>query len=278
LADGVKPTLLLDGFVFVEGPVWSDQLNGLLFSEMDFGAPADNGPPSTIHLLTADRQHFVFLENGGSNGLGIDEKGLWACTHDTQAVSRIDLSSRGRQVVIADTAGKHFNSPNDLVISSSGHVYFTDPDWQLGKRTNETGITGVYWASPQGKVTLVDGTLPKPNGIQLSPDERTLYVGANDGKLYAYTVKGGNPGARRVFAEVDGPDGMAIDCAGNLYATSHGAGRIEVCAPNGKNLASVPVAPKTTNAAFGGADRKTLFITAGGGVYSMPTQVPGYPY
>jgi gluconolactonase len=270
--------LLKDGFVFVEGPVWSDQLGALLFSEMDFGADGSNGPPSKIHLITQEKQHFVFLANGGSNGLAIDARGLVACTHDTQAVSRIDLATKERSLVIADTAGKHFNSPNDLVLSSSGDIYFTDPDWQLGKRNNETGITGVYWASPDGKVTLVEGKLPKPNGIHLSPDEKTLYVGANDGKVYSYAIDAGMPKGRKVFAEVDGPDGFTVDCAGNLYVASHGPGKVEVFEPSGKKLASIAVAPKTTNVAFGGPDRKTLFITAGSGVYSLQTRVPGYPY
>lgn len=278
VAEGATPTLLEEGFVFVEGPVWSDQLHALLFSEMDFGADGSNGPPSKIHLLTEDKRHFVFLENGGSNGLAIDENGLLACTHDTQAVSRIDLTTKERTVVVPSANGKHFNSPNDLVLSSTGDIYFTDPDWQLGKRPNETGITGVYWASPDGKVTLVDGKLSKPNGIQLSPDEKTLYVGANDGRVYRYRVDQGLPKGPKEFARVDGPDGFAVDCAGNLYVASHGPGKIEVFDPAGKKLRSIAVAPKTTNVAFGGSDRRTLFITAGSGVYSLQTQVPGYPY
>jgi gluconolactonase len=279
LLEGAQPKLLADGFVFVEGPVWSDQLGALLFSEMDFGGDGSNGPPSKIHLVTEGGQPLVFLANGGSNGLAIDETGLLACTHDTQAVSRIDLTTKERTLLAPHVNGKHFNSPNDLVPSSTGHIYFTDPDWQLGSRKNETGITGVYWRSPDGKVTLVEGTLPKPNGIHLSPDEKTLYVGANDGKVYRYSIDAtGRPQGKRQFASVDGPDGFTVDCAGNLYVASHGAGKVEVFGPKGEKLHSISVAPKTTNLAFGGSDRKTLYVTAGSGVYSLRGQIPGYPY
>ncbi|HEY6729371.1 MAG TPA: SMP-30/gluconolactonase/LRE family protein [Polyangiaceae bacterium] len=274
-----KASLVKDGFVFVEGPVWSDQLGSLLFSEMDFTADGSNGPPSKIHLLTPDRQLFTFLENSGSNGLAIDGKGVIAATHAPQALTRIDLSSKQRTTLVDAVGGKKFNSPNDLVVSHTGHVYFTDPDWQLGKRANETGMTGVYWVKPDGAVTLVDGKLDKPNGVSLSPDDKTLYVSALDNGIWAYSIDaGGKPAKRRLFASVDGPDGMAMDCAGNLYATSHGPGTVEVFDRTGKKLTSIAVAPKTTNAAFGGHDRKTLYITAGTGVYALPTLVPGFPY
>ena len=274
-----EATLVKDGFVFVEGPVWSDQLGALLFSEMDFGADGSNGPPSKIHLLTPDRQLFTFLDNSGTNGLAIDGQGIVAATHAPQALTRIDLNSKQRTAVVDAVGGKKFNSPNDLVVSRAGHVYFTDPDWQLGTRTNETGMTGVYWVKPDHTVSLVDGKLDKPNGITLSPDDKTLYVGSLEKNVWAYSIdKDGKPGKKRLFASVDGPDGMAMDCAGNLYVTSHGAGTVEVFDRAGKKLTSIVVAPKTTNAAFGGQDRKTLYITAGTGVYAVPSLVPGFPY
>jgi len=274
-----KAKLIKDGFVFVEGPVWYDQLGSLLFSEMDFNADGSNGPPSKIHLLSPEHDVFTFLDNSGSNGLGIDEKGLVAATHTPQAVTRIDLATKQASRLVESIGGKKFNSPNDLAISSNGHIYFSDPDWQLGSRLNETGMTGVYWLEPGGKVSLVDGKLDKPNGVSLSPDDKTLYVSALDDTVWAYAINPeGKPEKRRPFATVEGPDGMAVDCAGNLYVASHGAGKVEVFDSAGKKLSSIEVAPKTTNAAFGGPDRKTLYITAGTGVYAVPTQVPGYPF
>lgn len=266
--------------MFVEGPVWSEQLGAFLFSEMDFNSQGPKGPPSKVHQLVLPKTFSVFLPEAGSNGLAIDEQGLVACTHDTQTLSRFDLKTKERSVFVADIQGKHFNSPNDVALHSAGHAYFTDPNWQLAGRNSDTGITGVYWRNPKGEVRLVASDLKQPNGISLSPDETRLYVAAMETGINVYPVLAdGSLGARQPFApSVAEPDGMAVDCAGNLYATSHGPGKLTVIAPDGKVLSIIDVAPKTTNAAFGGADRRTLLITAGTGVYALKSAVPGLPY
>src|SRR5690606_7740626 len=129
-----KAQRVKDGFVFVEGPVWSDQFGALLFSAMDFGQDGANAQRSTVHLRTQSGDLFTFLGASGSNGLAIDERGLLAATHDDQALSRIDLDTKQRRSLVGSIDSKKFNSPNDLTISSDGHIYFTDPDWQLGTR------------------------------------------------------------------------------------------------------------------------------------------------
>jgi gluconolactonase len=275
-----KAKLIKDGFVFLEGALWSDQLGAFLFSEMDFGKQGPNGPPSTIHELRLPSTFEVFIEDAGSNGLAIDAEGLVAATHDTQTLSRYDLKTRARSVYAKDVDGKHFNSPNDVTLHSRGHAYFTDPDWQIGERKNETGVTGVYWRKPDGTVALIDGSLNKPNGIALSPDETKLYVNAFDGRIGVYPLNDdGSAGPRQEFAQIaPEPDGMGVDCAGNLYVSSHPAGKVHVLNPAGAEISVIEVAPKTTNIAFGGADHKTIFITAGGGVYSLQSPVAGFPY
>lgn len=279
LASEVRAEKIKDGFVFVEGPVWSEKASAFFFSEMDFNNEGDNGPPAKIHKLTLPDTLEVFVEQSGSNGLAVDDEGLVACTHDTQTLSRYSLETGERSVFVSDFDSKHFNSPNDVTLHSAGHAYFSDPDWQIGKRPNQTGVTGVYWRKPDGSVTLIDGELDKPNGISLSPDETRLYVGSVTGEINSYPVMAdGSVGARELFAKVDQPDGMTVDCAGNLYVTSHGPGRIVVLSPDAEVLSTIEVAPRTTNAAFGGPDRRTLFITAGTGVYSLQTEVPGFPY
>jgi gluconolactonase len=271
--------LIKDGFVFVEGPVWSDKLGAFFFSEMDFAHEGQNGPPAKIHKLVLPASIDVFIPESGSNGLAIDDQGLIACTHDTETLSRFDLTTRQRSVLVADYQSKHFNSPNDVAVHSKGHIYFTDPDWQLGKRKNETGVTGVYWRDPSGHVTLIDGTLRKPNGVTLSPDETRLYVGAADGVVSVYPVLGdGSVGPRAPFAEVKEPDGMAADCTGRLFVASNGPGEVVVLSPEGQKVSTIRVAPKTTNVAFGGADHRTLLITSGTGVYTLPAPAPGFPY
>jgi gluconolactonase len=280
LAPDAKPTLVRDGFVFVEGPVWVERLGALLFSEMNFEADGSKtGPPSTIHQLVPPSTFSVFLADSGSNGLAVDDGGIVACTHDTQAVSRIDLERRARTALVASVGGKRFNSPNDLALGRRGQLYFTDPDWQLGARQNQTGVTGVYWAPAGGPAALVDGELPKPNGIALAPDQRSLYVGALDGTVSRFPLDdSGRPGARAAFADVASPDGMTVDCAGNLYVASHEPGELVVLSPQGERLATVPVGPRATNAAFGGPERRTLYITAGSALYALPGNVPGHPY
>lgn len=279
LPSNAKATLVRDGFVFVEGPVWSEALGAFLFSEMDFNNPGENGPPSKIHKLTLPSSFEVFIADAGSNGLAVDGQGLVACTHDTRTLSRYDLQTRARSVFVSDYESKRFNSPNDVAIHSKGHVYFSDPDWQLGDRKNETGMTGVYHRDPSGRVTLIDGTLPKPNGVTLSPDETRLYVGANDGVVRVYPVlEDGSVGVGQKFAEVVEPDGMAIDCAGRLYVASHPAGEVVVLSPEGEVLSRITAGPRATNVAFGGPDRKTVLITAGSGVYTFTAPVPGFPY
>jgi gluconolactonase len=275
----IRPTHVKDGFVFVEGAVWSDTLGAFLFSEMDFAHEGKNGPPAKIHKLVLPSSVEVFIAESGSNGLAIDEQGLVAATHDTQTLSRFDLGTKARSVFAADYRGKHFNSPNDVALHSKGYAYFSDPDWQLGERKNETGVTGVYMRQPTGEVVLIDGSLDKPNGVTLSPDETRLYVGSASGVVQWYPVLAdGSVGKREALAEVKEPDGMAVDCAGRLYVASHSAGEVVVLSPEGQVLSIIKVAPRATNVAFGGADHKTLLITAGTGVYSVPSSTPGFPY
>ncbi len=279
LPSSTQAGLVKDGFVFVEGPVWSDQVQAFFFSEMDFNRQGPNGPPAKIHKLVLPASIEVFIADSGSNGLASDAAGLVACTHDTQTLSRYDVNTLERSVFVSDYQTKHFNSPNDVALHSAGHVYFTDPDWQIGERKNETGLTGVYWRNPAGQVSLLDGELEKPNGVSLSPDETRLYVGAANGVVSVYRVLAdGSVGPRQKFADVKEPDGMGVDCAGRVYVTSHGPGEVVVLSPEGQALSTIKVAPRTTNVAFGGADRKTMLVTAGSGVYTLQSAVPGFPY
>jgi gluconolactonase len=278
-SSSARPERIKDGFVFVEGAVWSAELGAFLFSEMDFEHQGKNGPPSKIHRLVLPAAVDVFIADAGSNGLAIDGQGLVACTHDTQTLSRYDLTSKARSVFAADYQGKHFNSPNDVALHSAGYAYFTDPDWQIGERPNQTGVTGVYLRKPSGEVVLIDGTLDKPNGVTLSPDETKLYVGSKSGVIEVYQVLAdGNVTGRQAFAEVKEPDGMAVDCAGRLFVASHSAGELVVLSPEGKQLSAIKVGPRATNVAFGGPDRKTILITAGSSLYTLRSDTPGFPY
>jgi gluconolactonase len=271
-------TRIRDGFNFLEGPVWFAELGALFFSDMNFGAPNPsplNGPQARIHKLTPPSTFEVFLDNGSTNGLGMSLDGdLIACTHDTRSVSIIDLATKARTTVADRYMDRRLNSPNDVVVRSDGNVYFSDPDWQLSQ-SSELPMA-VYRVSPSGQVSLVD-MLQKPNGVALSPDESTLYVGAIDGRVRRYAVSAdGSTGPASDFANVSGPDGMGVDCAGNLYVTG-GAG-VDVFSPAGQKLGTIGGVNSATNVAFGGPERKTLYITGGNSLYSIDLAVPGYPY
>jgi gluconolactonase len=273
-------TLVRDGFDFLEGPVWIDARAELLFSDMNFASTGARGPGSRIWRLHPPDAFDVFVEDANSNGLAIDAEGLLlACTHDVQSLSRFDPATGERTPLELEWRGQHFNSPNDLVIRSDGNVYFTDPDWQLGTRSSETEMTGVYRVTPAHEVELIAEQLEQPNGIALSPDERTLYVGSAGSDIMMYSVA--DDGAVRaqsgqVFASPGASDGMAVDCAGNLYVAAEGA--VQVFSPAGGAIGRIDVSDQVSNMAFGDSDHRTLYITAGAGLYAIRRDIPGLPY
>jgi gluconolactonase len=239
--------------------------------------------PSAVDRLTLPSTVDVPVSDSGSNGMALDVDGsLLACSHKVQGIVRINTTTSAITTVVnTDSSGKHFNSPNDLTVRTDGTIYFTDPDFQLGSsRTSETGIKGVYRVSPSHQVTLVDGTFGQPNGIALSPDESTLYVADYNGnaiRKFAVAADGSTSGKAN-FATVTGPDGVAVDCAGNTYWASNSAGKVIVLSPTGTQLGSITLTSGVTNLAFGGTDRKTLYFSVGMAIYSMPMNIPGFPY
>jgi gluconolactonase len=269
------------GFGFLEGPVWFADLNALFFSDLISQKPPNqpplNGPAGTIHKFTPPSTFEVFIENGSTVGLAISPDGdILACTYDTRSISTINPKTKERKPLIENYMGKKFNSPNDVAARSDGNIYFSDPDWQLSGNMSSELPMAVYRRSPAGEISVI-GTFDKPNGVAISPDENTLYVGAIDGKIRKYTLSpDGSTGAPADFANASGPDSFAMDCAGNLFVAG-GAG-VEVFAPSGMKLGTISGVNQATNAAFGGPERKTLYITGGDSLYSIELAIPGYPY
>jgi gluconolactonase len=276
-------TLVKSGFNFLEGPVWFANLGALFFSDMNMGGGGTSGPPSVIHKLTPPSTVEDFILMSGSNGLAIAPDGqILAATHDTRSLTKFDPVTKTRMNLALTYMGKHFNSPNDLTVRSDGNIYFTDPNYQLAGRTNETMITGVYRVSPGGDVSLVDDKQQQPNGITLSVDQNTLYVSTAQSVINKYAVNAdGSVGAPVKFVNASS-DGMAIDCAGNLYTTNANQGSVDVYSPAGTKIGSVTGVGSCTNVAFGGGDKKTLYVTSGSGqgasLYSAQLAVPGFPY
>jgi gluconolactonase len=251
-------------FSFTEGTTWN-AAGYLLFSDI---------PNATIWKLTPPSTFTEFRPmSGKSNGLAFDPMGrLLACEHGNRRVSRTDAS--GTVTTLADEyMGKQLNSPNDVIVKSDGNVYFTDPDYGLEGRPAELAFKGIYRVDPSGALSLIDDSMKEPNGIAFSPDEKTLYVG-DTGAPVTNKWSVGTDGAlsgKTKFADT-GSDGMCIDDAGNLYLPSGG---IQVFKPSGDKWGTIAIPETPTNCAFGGADRKTLFVSAGTSIWSVTLKIPG---
>jgi gluconolactonase len=267
----VQPTRKDPGLY--EGAVWVK--DALYFSDFSFGP----GFPSRIRKLGPDGSVSTAFEDSGSNGLAIDAEGrLVVASHKDKALMRYTLD--GKRTPIAQRyQGQVFNSPNDIAIAADGTIYFTDPDYQKTAAPGGQPVTGIYRVALDGKVTLVDGSRKNPNGIALSPSGDVLYVNASDGLLKAYPIVNGVPGPGRDLVKgLAVADGMTLDCHGNLYVTEHEVKRVRVFSPQGRELATIRVDANVTNAAFGGADGKTLYLTGAGALWQVPLQVTGAPY
>lgn len=271
-----------NGFSIWEGPVWTG--TSLFFSQIEGGA---SPPPASIHRFTPGQGvAFNVFANSGSNGLALAPNGdLLAATHDTGAISNFVVGGNRNPVGEQTFEGNRFNSPNDLVARTDGNIYFTDPNFQAPG--NPQNATRVYRIDPQGQVTIVD-QMDRPNGITMSPDGTHLYVSSNqfDRALVEYPLDAdGAAGEGTTFnVSLNTPDGMAMDCAGNIYTTEHNARTIRVVSPAGQQLLELTadLAGNLTNLAFGGANRQTLFLTtttqdSGGGLYAIETNLPGLP-
>jgi len=257
-----------------EGPVWIEDT--LYFSHFTF----EEGFPSNVMRLNPDGSMEVAIEDGGSNGHSVDSDGyLMAATHDMKAISRYDLETGEREIVWDSFEGEPFNSPNDITLTHDGVIYFTDPDFQRDAAPGGQDKTRVYRIDDQG-ITVVDDTMRNPNGVSLSPDEQTLYVagGMENGTLRAYDLSDGTVGASRDLADLTNPDGMAIDCFGNIYATEHSEQRIRVFNSEGEQLATIEFDANVTNPTFGGPDNRTLMVAGAGTLWKVELDVVGFPY
>ena len=262
------------GFSFAEGPVWHPD-GYLLFSDI-----MDN----TIYKWAPDGKVEKFRSpSGHSNGLTFDkQRRLIACEHSNRRISRTEPD--GTIVTLFDEyEGKRLNSPNDLVIKSDGSIYFTDPPYGLSVKYGMLGkqeleFEGVYRIPPDGNsLELLVDDIYRPNGMAFSPDEKVLYVSDTNGKVvYAFDVQSdGTITNRRIFVNLSGyPDGIKVDVNGNLYATN-GLNRVQIYDKTGQHLGNIIIPERTTNCAFGGPDKKMLFITARTSVYRIQLKIPG---
>ncbi len=281
-------------FGISEGPVWirDGKAGYLLFSDIT---------ANVIYKWTVDNQMSVFLKDSGytgdlakvalegylarsgalfvfdfgSNGITLDPQGrLVFCAQGDRAIVRIEKD--GKRTVLADKyQGKRLSRPNDLVVKSDGTVYFTDP--RPNTPSMELPESAAFMVKDGNVQMIAKGY--RPNGLALSPDEKTLYInGANS--IRKYDVRpDGTVENERVFIDMTtdktpgGTDGMKVDRNGNVYCT--GPGGVWIMSPTGKHLGTILLPEPATNLAFGDADYKTLYITDRRSLVKIRLKTPG---
>ena len=275
--------VLAEGFDWSEGPVWVKDGGFLLFSDV---------PRNVVMKWKAGEGAKVWLTPSGytgteprggepgSNGLAIDASGaLVLCQHGDRRIARMDapLSAPApRFSTVADRfEGARLNSPNDLAFHSSGDLYFTDPAYGLVKQfddpAREMSYQGVFRRNRAGGVSLLTRDMTRPNGIAVSPDEKTLYVSQSDPAApvwRAFDIRtDGTLGSSCILFDATTlaktrrglPDGLKIDTEGNLFAT--GPGGVLILTPDGSHLGTILTGQATGNCAFGD-DGRSLYMTA----------------
>jgi len=262
-----------EGFQFTEGPVWSPR-NFLLFSDIYGDRIYRWAPGSSAAEVFRDAA-------GNPNGLTFDQKGrLLICEQKQRRLSR--LLTKGDVQVLADRSqGKSLNCPNDVVVRRDGTIYFTDPYWKFPPgAVQELDFQGVFRISPTGKLTAEAKDFGLPNGIGLSPDEKTLYIGdTRRRKIYGFDVAAdGSLSGQRQVAELQSTekgavDGMKLDELGNIYTT--GPGGIWILSSSGQHVGTIVAPEIPANCAWGDSDYRTLYLTAPKSVYRVRTLVRG---
>jgi gluconolactonase len=296
LSQDAKLEVIGEGYVWSEGPVWVKNGNYLLFSDV---------PANTIYKYKKGEAISVFLSSSGytgkmpysnepgSNGLTISNDGqLILCEHGDRRISILPINGLGGKYTLADNFnGKRFNSPNDVVQAKNGNIYFTDPPYGLPKyendSTREVKQFGVYRISKNKRITLEDGSLTRPNGVALSQDQKTLYVGQSDklAIIKSYPINfDGSLGKGKIFFDASylnkeglsgAPDGLKVDKFGNVFST--GPGGVIILNKNGKLIGRIETGQATSNLAWG-EDGSTLFITADMFLLRLETKTTGANY
>ncbi|MCB1332734.1 MAG: SMP-30/gluconolactonase/LRE family protein [Roseivivax sp.] len=272
---------IADGFTWTEGPVWFGDRDCLLFSDI----------PSQRVMRWSETEGLTLYRapSGFNNGNTRDRQGrLVGCRHGARDVVRTEHD--GRLTVLADRyQGKRLNSPNDVVVSSDGAVWFTDPTYGImssfeGYRSQpEQPGRNVYRLSPEGALDAVVTDFAQPNGLCFSPDESLLYIAESGSShddsvpsvIRKFAVMGGTLRDAGVFATIDTglPDGIRCDVAGNLWSSA--ADGVHCFAPDGTLLGKIRVPQVVSNLCFGGRDGQRLFITATRAVYRVFVDIHG---
>ena len=276
---GSRVEQLVTGFRFVEGPVWYSGESTLLFSDI-IG--------NTMYRWSEHTGVSVFRKPSNmANGNTLDNEGrLLSCEHATSRVSRTDRDGN-YEVLVTHFEGRELNSPNDIIVSRNGNIFFTDPASGRGapygvERKQELDFQGVYKLNPESReLTLLADDFVLPNGLCFSQDETRLFV--NDTRRQHIRVFDVNADQTIcnscIWGTTEGDlpgvaDGMKLDSAGNLY--SSGSGGIHVFAPDATPLGVIRTPEVAANFTWGGENLTDLFMTGTQSIYRLRVKIPGY--
>jgi gluconolactonase len=276
-------------FESLEGPYWVAAGGYLIFSDV----VEQNGEAAKIYRYDPKHATFSVVPYPGApvstNGLAMDKDGnLLACERWNGALVRV---AGGHRSVLADRAPGDKplnapNAPNDLTVRTDGTIYFSDTTW--GARPGDHAKTAIYRVSPFGAVSVAY-QVDMPNGVVLSPDGNTLYVGSDaQNRLWRMAVAGdGSLGPAEPFgmqagdprAVLDVPDGLCVDDLGRLYVANNSAkvSAVLVFTPEGGYAGRIALPAPPSNCTFGGEDRRTLYVTTLHAIYAARVKTPGLP-
>ena len=274
-----KIEILADSFIVAEGPLWDSSENRLIFTDVRqnkiFTWEEKNGVKEYISPSGSTGYAPSFSDGGiGANGLAFDENGnIILCQHgDRRLALTSNMNSKNPKftTIVDNFEGKRFNSPNDLAISKSGDIYFTDPPYgfkNFSDKYREINFNGVYKYSKDGEVFLISSNMSRPNGIALSLDEKYIYVNnsdpQNDPKILRF--KTSNFEEKLFFDGTElsekypgGFDGLKVHSSGNIFTT--GPNGVLIISPTGKLLAMINYGKKITNCNFDNKE-EYLYVT-----------------
>lgn len=256
------------GFLFTEGPT-TDKDGRVYFTDQ---------PNDKIYIWDENDGISLWLEGSGrSNGMFFDSNNiLFTCADEKNELAYFDEDKN--LVPLCDSYNsKHLNGPNDVWVSPSGGIYFTDPyyhrKWWGNEHREVQDVRGTYYLSSNGQISLEINDFKTPNGLVGTADGKTLYVAdIESGKTWRYDIEKNGKLTNKTFFASHGSDGMTIDNMGNIYLTS---GKVWVYNSNGSLIEEIDFPESPSNVCFGGKDRNILFVTARTGIYTLKMNVNG---
>ncbi len=276
-----KVEKLAEGFGWAEGPIWVKSGGYLLFTDVPGNKmwkwSEKEGLTKFLDPSGAANPDTNIWREAGANGLAIlDPKSILLADTGSRMIQRLDLKTKQKTPFATQFDGKRFSSPNDVVRMKSGVVFLTDPPYGFKKFDDapekEQPFNGVYRVAKDGSVSVVEKELHRPNGVALSPDERTLYVTQSEATkaiIMAYSLDAnGNVTGKKLFHDATDlvdekapglPDGLTVASDGTIFATAPGG--VLVLSKEGKRLGRINDGKATANCKFGD-DGKTLYLTS----------------